>query len=130
VLFGVYDAVNPAPADSTGTMTVSCFNAAPGDRGVNFTVGLSSGNGTSPATRWLASGPNRLYYNLYRDAARVQVWGDGFNGSHLVSGTLRPGPGVGNATRSSTHTVYGRIPPGQDAASGNYTDTIVFTLTF
>jgi spore coat protein U-like protein len=40
------------------------------------------------------------------------------------------GPGVGNGTRTATHTIYGRIPALQDVAPGSYTDSIVVTLAF
>jgi spore coat protein U-like protein len=130
VSFGVYDASLTTPTDSTGALTVSCSYTPVGDRTVLYTVGLSSGNGSTAAQRWLASGNDRLYYNLYTDAARLIIWGDGTAGGTLVSGSLKPGPGVGNATRTEDYTVYGRIPARQDVNAGDYRDTIVFTLTF
>jgi spore coat protein U-like protein len=130
VQFGTYDTSSPLPADSTGALTITCTYVPSTDRTVLYTVALSSGNGLSPVLRWLAYGNYRLYYNLYTDAGRSQVWGDGTGGSVLASGSLKVGPGVGNGTRSNTHTVYGRIAPQQDAASGNYGDTIILTLTF
>ena len=47
-----------------------------------------------------------------------------------MSGSLKPGPGVGNETRTAIYTVYGRVPALQDAGVGSYSDTIVITLTF
>ena len=128
--FGIYDAAIATPDDSTGSLTVSCTYTGGGVRDVPYVVTLGSANSPSPAARWLAAGSYRLYYNLYRDAARVEVWGDGTAGSFVVSGSVRPGPGVGNETRSNTYTVYGRVPPLQDAGVGNYADTIFVTLTF
>ena len=130
VVFGVYDASLTTPTDSTGDLVVSCTYTPSGERTVLYTVGLSSGNGTTAAQRWLASGSASLYYNLYIDAARLVIWGDGTAGSTLVSGSLKPGPGVGNSTRTNEYTVYGRIPARQDVDAGDYSDTIVFTLTF
>jgi spore coat protein U-like protein len=131
VMFGVYDTSLATPTDSTGSLTVSCsYTPSGGASTVLYTVGLSSGNGSTAAQRWLASGADRLYYNLYTDAARLIIWGDGTAGSTLVSGSLKPGPGVGNATRTEDYTVYGRIPARQDVDAGDYRDTIVFTLTF
>ena len=130
VMFGVYDATAAAPNDSTGTLTVTCTYTPSGDREILYTVGLNSGNGTTAAVRWLASGDYRLYYNLFTDPARLLIWGDGTAGSQLVSGSLKVGPGVGNGTRSDNFTVYGRMPAQQDANAGDYSDTIVFTLTF
>jgi spore coat protein U-like protein len=111
-------------------LTVSCSYTGGGVRDVAYVVALSSTNSSSPATRWLAAGPLRLYYNLYRNAARTEIWGNGTGGSFVVSGSLKPGPGVGNETRSETYTVYGRVPEQQDADTGDYSDTIVITLTF
>jgi spore coat protein U-like protein len=78
----------------------------------------------------MSAGASRLGYNLFTDAARAQVWGNANSGTTLISGTLRVGPGVGNGTRSNTHTVYGRVPASQNADTGNYTDSILVTLTF
>jgi len=129
--FGIYDAASALPDDSTGTLTVSCTYTGPGGTDeASYAVTLGSTNSPSPETRWLTTGAYRLYYNLYRNAARTEIWGNGTGGSYVVSGTLRPGPGVGNNTRSATYTVYGRVPAQQDAAVGNFSDTIVITLTF
>ena len=51
-------------------------------------------------------------------------------GTTIITGSLKVGPGVGNGTRTATHVVYGRIPQLQDADTGNYTDSILVTLTF
>jgi spore coat protein U-like protein len=85
-------------------------------------VWLSTGSSGSYAARTLRSGAFELPYNLYLDAARTQVWGDG------SAGTFTDSPNPGNVTR--TIPVYGRIPPLQDAAAGTYSDTIVVTFVF
>ena len=130
VSFGIYDAAATLPDDSTGSLTVSCSYTGGGVRDVSYVVTLISANSASPATRWLAAGASRLYYNLYRNAARTEIWGDGTGGSYVVSGSVKPGPGVGNETRTAIYTVYGRVPERQDADAGSYADTIVITLTF
>jgi len=130
VSFGIYDAATTLPNDSTGSLTVSCSYTGGGVQDVGYVVTLSSMNGSSPATRWLAAGASQLSYNLYRDAARTQIWGNGTSGSFVVSGSVKPGPGVGNETRSQTYSVYGRVPAQQDADAGDYSDMIVITLTF
>ena len=130
VSFGTYDAALTLPGDSTGSLTVTCNYTGGGVRDVSYVVTLSSTNSPSPATRWLAAGPFKLFYNLYRNAARSEIWGDGTGGSYVVSGSLKPGPGVGNETRTAIYTVYGRVPELQDAGVGSYSDTIVITLTF
>jgi spore coat protein U-like protein len=131
VNFGNYDPVAATPDDSAGRVDVTCTNTpGTGANNVAYTVALSSGVAGNLNPRRLASGIARLDYNLFRDAGRAQVWGNGTSGSFLVSGTMRVGPGQGNGTRTNTHDIFGRVPARQDAAVGNYSDTIVVTVTF
>ena len=51
--------------------------------------------------------PPELAYNLYREASRSIIWGDGTGGSAVGSGT------------GATHTVYGRIPSRQNVYAGS-----------
>ena len=78
----------------------------------------------------MAAGTARLSYNVFQDAARSAVWGNGLSGTVLASGSMTVGPGVGNGTRTVTHTVYGRVPGLQDAVPGNYLDTLVLSLSY
>lgn len=131
VNFGNYDPALTSPDDSVGTVTVTCRHVSGGADRVNYTVTLSNGLlGTSAATRAMAAGSGRLGYNVFTDPARSQVWGTGSGGTVIASGSAVVGPGVGNGTRTFTHTVYGRIPQLQDAPPGTYGDTMVLTLTF
>jgi spore coat protein U-like protein len=70
-----------------------------------------------------ASGGNRLDYNLYLDAARTIVWGDGTNGTATYTATPIDGQVV-------SIPVYGRIPPRQNVAAGSYGATIRVQLLF
>ena len=131
VNFGVYDGFLATPDDSAGTITVTCVYVPPGTTNVSYSVVLSPGiNATSATSRQMASGTSRLNYNVFQDAARSAVWGNGFSGTVLASGSMTVGPGVGNGTRTATHTVYGRIPGLQDALPGNYLDTLVLSLSY
>jgi spore coat protein U-like protein len=129
--FGDYDPSVAGPDDSVGTVTVTCQYVPKGATQVNYRVTISNGtNGTSPTTRQLGAGSARMGYNVFADPARSQVWGAGTGGTVIASGTMTIGPGVGNSTRTSTHTVYGRIPQLQDAVPGAYNDTLLVTLTY
>jgi spore coat protein U-like protein len=131
VAFGVYDPTLATPDDSTGSVVVTCTYTGPGGSDTaNYTVTLSTGTSGSFAPRKLSAGAARLDYNLFRDAARTQVWGNASAGTAIITGSLKVGPGAGNGTRTATHVVYGRIPQLQDANTGNYTDSILVTLTF
>jgi len=99
--------------DITGTVDVSCDISSP------YTISLSTGAGTY-ASRTMTGSSGTLVYNLYVDATRLSIWGDGSPGTGTVGGTAN----------TASHTVYGRIPARQNAPVGSYTDTIIVTLTF
>jgi spore coat protein U-like protein len=124
VAFGNYDPLSALPTDSTGDVSVTCTNLI--SLFVNYTVSLSTGVSGSYATRQMASGSNRLNYNLYTDLTHLLVWGDGTSGTSQVSaGFLVVVLGI-----TAHHTVYGRIPARQNASVGSYSDTITVTVNF
>jgi spore coat protein U-like protein len=130
VAFGTYDPTALTPNDSTGALTVTCSHDTGGGRRVNYTVALSTGSSGNYVQRELRAGTAILGYNLFDSATRTRVWGNGLAGTGIASGSLTVGPGVGNRVRQASHPIYGRIPAQQSAATGDYTDTIVVTLTF
>jgi spore coat protein U-like protein len=129
--FGVYDPALASPDDAAGTVTVTCAYTPPGATRVAYSILLSGGMNSPVATdRRMAAGTATLGYNVYLDAARSQVWGNGFGGTVIASGTMTLGPGQGNGTRTQVHPVYGRIPGLQDAVPGTYVDTLVLSLNY
>ncbi|MDR7993823.1 spore coat U domain-containing protein [Thermosynechococcus sp. TG252] len=82
-----------------------------------------TGNAGRFTPRQMTSGRERLDYNLYIDAARTQIWGDGTGGSSLR--TLVP---VNHAP--TTLEIFGRIPTRQFVPAGIYSNTIVVTLEY
>jgi spore coat protein U-like protein len=113
VAFGNYDVFSAQNLDGVGSIGVTC------DVSTAYSIALSPGSG-SFASRSMASGANQLNYNLYTDAARTTVWGDGTSGTATVSGTAM----------TANHSVYGRIPSRQNMPVGSYSDNITLTLTF
>jgi spore coat protein U-like protein len=128
--FGVYDPTISTPDDSTGSVTVTCNYTGGSASGVSYTIAFSSGNSGSFSQRRLVAGTLQLGYNLFSDAGRTVVLGNGTGGTSVFTGGFTVGPGVGNGTRTGTHTVYGRIPALQAVEPGNYADPIIVTLTF
>lgn len=119
IAFGVYDPLAAAPNDSVGSLAVRCSPRS------TLTLEISPGSSGGFALRTLRQGLDALGYNLYREAARVSVWGDGTGGSQVV---VVPDSGPpGNPTNVF---VYGRIPAAQWVAAGGYTDTVVLTVVF
>lgn len=124
VSFGSYNVFNAGPLDATGTITVRCTSLL--SLFVNYTIKLSKGLSGSYAPRQMANGTNRLNYNLYTDATRLTVWGDGSAGTSFISnGILVVLLGI-----TVNHTVYGRVPALQNVVVGSYSDNITVTLTF
>jgi len=120
--FGIYRPLQAAPLDVIGTITVRCM-AQPGSYGVTIGPG-SSGDFLS---RLLTSGTGgTLVYNLYRDAARTQIWGDGSPSTFIVAGA-RTNQGRPTVT---DHPVYGRVFAGQTPDPGTYVDNLLVTVLF
>jgi len=122
ISFGPYDVFAPSPLDSTGSVSVSCDELPPAD--VVIEIGPSAGSGGfSPRQMRHLSLPDRLSYNLFTDASRSSVWGDGTAGTQTVflKNVKRQKPPV-------MTTIYGRIPPGQNVPVGAYTDTLTVTI--
>jgi spore coat protein U-like protein len=114
VAFGNYDPISGQSLDGVGSVRVQCTPA------VGYVISLSAGNG-SYANRELQSGLVTLFYNLYSNASRSLVWGDGSGATVTVSGM----------GEDDTHNVYGRIAGGQiQASAGSYADLIVVTVEF
>ncbi|HEY3052956.1 MAG TPA: spore coat U domain-containing protein [Thermoanaerobaculia bacterium] len=118
--FGTYDPLAThatQPADASANLTVSCTrNTA---AAVTFDFGLHAPSGSDRAM----SGPGAepLHYQIYRDAARSQVWSQGTEAMRMIS------RGVGTPDQL---TVFGRIPPRQEVEPGAYTDVLTATVEF
>ena len=116
--FSDYDPLSGADKDASTTIDVTCSNGTP------FIVKLGGGTNGNITQRKLKEdgGSDELNYNLYTDASRTTVWGDGSTGQ-TVNGT-----GTGSAVQE---TVYGRIAGGQNSkAAGVYSDTITVTVDY
>ena len=120
--FGIYNPGQAAPVDSVASLTVRC-QARPGTYAVTIGPGLS---GDQLARTMLAGPGQTLNYNLYRDPARTQVWGNGTPPTFLVAGARTA---KGRPTFYD-HPVYGRIFGNQFPDPGTYTDTLMVTVLF
>jgi len=120
VNFGNYDVFTAAADDSTGTITLRCGNA---DNHVTVTLSRGS-SGTFSPRRMAKAGGEQLAYNVYTDATRTTIWGDGTGGTSIYSQANPPN------NQDVVVTVYGRIPASQDVSVGSYTDTLVATINF
>jgi spore coat protein U-like protein len=119
VNFGTYDVFDTQPNDSTGTITLNCNGGA---RHVAITI--SRGSTPSYAARFMNRFFELLFYNLYQDASRTVIWGDGSGGSQMEIVADPPN------NRDMPLTVFARIPAGQDVSAGSYSDTVTVTVQY
>jgi spore coat protein U domain-containing protein, fimbrial subunit CupE1/2/3/6 len=108
--------------NANGSLIITCTN------GDHYTIALNAGLGSGATIpvrvlTKLAAPTGTLRYTIYTTTARTTVWGNGISGS-TVTGT---GTGV-----AQTLTVPGTIFAGQGgtATPGNYTDSVMITVTF
>lgn len=87
--------------------------------GVPYTVALDKG---MSGVRTITATGGSITYELYTNAARTIVWGDGTGGSQTAAGT-------GNGTVQNI-TVYGTMNMGSGVVSGAYSETVTVTLTY
>lgn len=120
--FGIYQPLSPTPVDVIGQVRIIC-RARPGTFAVSIGPGTS---GDATARTLITPGTGVLYYNLYRDATRTQIWGDGTPPTFVVTGarTERGRPTTFN------FPIYGRIFANQTPDAGLYTDNLVITVLF
>lgn len=117
--FGNYNVFDATPRDTAGSISYTCSDVG----GASIVIQLDQGNAATFFPRTLLDGAFVLEYNIYLDAARTSVWGDG------SSGTSQHGPVVPDEGVNSVN-VFGRIEAGQNARAGSYSDTVVVTIVF
>jgi spore coat protein U-like protein len=119
VSFGSFS-LTSSNVDTTATMSATCPSGGGPDQYVCLSIEAgSSGDATS---RKMLNGSDTLRYDLYKDAARTQLWGSWESGY----------AGTGTQTivvRGSTVnlTVYARVFGSQSSPAGSYTST--FTVS-
>ncbi|HVV97760.1 MAG TPA: spore coat U domain-containing protein [Rhodanobacteraceae bacterium] len=104
-----------ANVDGTSTVSVQCAN------GVAYQVGLNDGQHASGNTRRMQGPAGLVSYELYRNSARTQRWGNTLNSDTVI------GSGTGG---TQNLTVYGRVPTQTTPSAGTYNDTITVTVTY
>lgn len=119
IAFGNYDPTAVADVDQTSTISLKC------SKGTAYAVTLNQG--ANPAVgstaalplRQMASGLERLRYDIYSNAGRTTVWGS-------------TGPsGVAGSNANFSLTTYDRLTAGQNVTQGlSFTDTVGLTVTF
>jgi spore coat protein U-like protein len=128
VAFGAYDPIvtNAVTAlNGNGSITIACT------KGSVPTLKLDLGATPAGAVRQMASGTERLPYELYQPLTNVagaacgaltQIWGTA--GAAILTTVAAP------SKAARTYNVCGTVPGGADVAVGAYADTVIATVTF
>jgi spore coat protein U domain-containing protein, fimbrial subunit CupE1/2/3/6 len=112
--FGAYTPT----ADSTATSTIAVTCSTGTNPTVSLAQGINNNRASAFGTRALNNGTNYLGYDIYTDTGHTTIW----NATNTV-----PVTSTGSAVNV---TAYGRIPSGQNPATGSYNDTVTITVTF
>ncbi len=116
--FGSYDPLaqhSTQELDAAAAVTMLCTRSS------RASISLDTGRYGVGSSRSLAGGTQHVLYQLYQDPGRTQEWGGATGGLQFVSEGIH---------KPQQLTLYGRIPPGQEVASGVYTDVVTATVNF
>lgn len=103
---------------TAGSLSINCTSGTP------YVIALNGGlnaNGTSRRMAHATLTNTYAPYELYKEAARTNLWGNG-----TTFGTTVSGVGTGAAVPLS---VYGRMNS-RDFPAGTYNDTVTATITY
>jgi len=100
----------------SGEVIVTC------DQPTRFKLAFSAGIGDFRLRKMLAGDGSELHYNLFVDAGRRSVWGDGISGG---TQTIR---GDNDDRRPSIIPIYAVVPPRQSVLTGAYRDSLLVTV--
>jgi spore coat protein U-like protein len=120
IAFGNYDIFTASPLDTLGQVIFRC-----GNNDHNVSISLDKGGAPTFNPRRMLNGTTPLNYNLYLDAARTVIWGDGSSGTQNFF-VRNPQPN----NRDISVPIYGRVPAGQAPTVGNYSNTVTVTINF
>lgn len=119
--------LNSAAATSDARVNVACTGIVAGGA---YTIALGpslAGAGDRIGTRYLTNpvgGPG-MAFNVYLDPTFSTVWGDGISAGATLGGSIAPGDS------NQSHTVYGRVPPGQNTLEpGDFSGALTITISY
>lgn len=117
--FGTYFALS-GDVNRQGNLDFTCLPSGL-ELTVAYTLQISAGLSANQLDRKLYLGASALRYNLFRDPARTQVFGDGNSGTGIVAGSC---------ATLCTVPVYGRLYAAQSGPAGPYSDAVTISINF
>jgi spore coat protein U-like protein len=123
ISFGNYDATSLVPKDASGSVTVACALGTAANVRMGQGANAATGSTDAAPLRQMATGTDRLRYDLYQDATHLVAWAN-------TAGTGQAYVGLG-PLGGTTLTIYGRVPINQNAPVANgYSDTVTASVNF
>jgi len=116
--FGSYDVFSTVSLATTGSITFNCAAV------MSISIALNRGGSSTFTPRRMSKGADTLNYNLYLDASKSTIWGDGTGSTSVYVNPSTP------ANQNVTITIYGTIPARQNAKVGSYTDAVTAVINF
>lgn len=125
--FGLYDPSSATALDSATVLEVRCLGKPKAGQPTFYTVRIDGGTSSGdPSDREMDQpAVGRLKYQVYKNAARSTIWGDGTGGTAPLVQVLPP-----SGSPRYNHTAYGRIFAEQNPMPGAYNDVLTVTIEF
>ncbi len=119
LVFGTIDPALGTSGPANANVNVTCTQGTP------FSIGLSDGSNASGTQRRMkgASQSQFLAYELHRDSAGLQRFGDSVTSQRLTGQT-------GLGAIANTIAIYASIAAGQSAPADTYSDTVPITVYY
>lgn len=138
--FGVVQQLNPQPVDTMVTVRVDCaaelddLDLITETAEINYLLRVDGGQRLDPLQRALQriGQMDLLSYNLFTDAGRSLVWGDGRPGTELQGGRMvfSAEEVAGNQRQAVDHLGFARLPAMVEVPPGTYEDQLRVILEF
>ena len=122
IAFGSVNVLPGTIISTTGTETITCSGAT-ANTTYRFCTDITAGTHVSANQRQMASGSNRLAFDLYKDAAHTQPWGNYAN-NFLGGGSQNDFTSNASGNISATITVYATLAVQQAAIPGSYSEPL------
>jgi spore coat protein U-like protein len=113
IVFGSFDVLAGAANNTTGTASISCTGAT-ANATYRFCTNIRKGPDVSGTQQNMASGVNRLPFNLYQDTSRTISWGN-WPQAFLGGGSQNDFTSNGSGQITGTLTVYAAVPGSQQS---------------
>jgi spore coat protein U-like protein len=126
VAFGNYDPTVATAVTAQGAVTAKCTKGDVVSVALNQGANPATGSTAALPLRQMVSGTtNFLPYHIYVASAGTTEWGTGTVGTNTP-----PSQTSASVNTALTFTTYGSLPAGSDVPAGNYSDTVVATVTY